>query len=218
MFDVCAVGPNSYTCRLATCRAVCRCEDHGEITPQINGIRYRNKIAWGNVSIEWFKWDELPGLVASGGQGLSPASHYPPRDLSRYGAFPDLVVFNMGNWDAAFSQFRHFQTSLASFIRAFEDAYLSRERRPVFVFRSAQYFCCSKSQGGRRFTTERLRAFTRYALRELRSRWDLIVWDVYSIAESRAKSDEVVGDCHSSHSPASLVALENQVLANALCN
>jgi hypothetical protein len=44
------------------------------------------------------------------------------------------------------------------------------------------------------------------------------VWDVYSIAESRSKSDEVVGDCHSNHSPASLVALENQVLANALCN
>lgn len=137
---------------------------------------------------------------------------------------PNVVVFDLIHWDAAYSTLSRFEHELPDFPDELAAAFPPPTR---FVYRTPTFFVGDdavqdRNKGRRWMSTAKIRRMHELALKTLlasplRSR--LHVWDVFSIGEGRqlSKSLEQIGTCQNGHERAEDIQVENQVLLNLFC-
>lgn len=132
---------------------------------------------------------------------------------------PKVLIISLGNWDTSWMPYAEFQVAVQRLINYIKQRYIPY--KTAVVYRAPQYFCCrvDTSEWQRRLSTQRMEAYDRYARDMLVEHVGAKVWDVYALGESRSWQDKQVSlDCPSNHVPSDVVAVENQLLMNALCN
>ncbi|KAH8552458.1 hypothetical protein BGW37DRAFT_287181 [Umbelopsis sp. PMI_123] len=132
---------------------------------------------------------------------------------------PKLLVISLGNWDTSWMPYAEFQVAVQRLINYIKQRYIPY--KTAVIYRAPQYFCCrvDTSDWKRRLSTQRMEAYDRYARNMLSKHVGAKVWDVYALGESRSWEDKQVSlDCPSNHVPSDVVAVENQLLMNSLCN
>ncbi|KAI9029715.1 hypothetical protein CLU79DRAFT_735646 [Phycomyces nitens] len=217
----------------------CYCEDYTEpswnnnwLDPHIrlNTLFFENtdeetkalgKTEWDNsmkvadkVRLRSYKWD---GLTYLNNPGWDTA--FLPL-FGDHSVRPDIVVFSLGNWDAAFLTLADFDRDLTRLIELIKLAYQTTGHTKI-IYRTPQYFCCrtDSSVRERRVSGGRIQSFDHLArtrfINELRAE----VWDTLAMGEARTWDEKIESvECPSNHVPSDIVEQENQVLMNSLCN
>jgi len=142
---------------------------------------------------------------------------------------PDLVVFDLGAWDASFGNLARFEAELPGLARALAAAFPPPAR---LVYRTPTFFAgddavdgAGDGNKGRRWVSHgklaRMHAAARAHLEaapELAGR--LVVWDVWAVGEARpvAETRAQAAACVNGHEPSEDVSVENNILFNLLCD
>ncbi|KAI9266017.1 hypothetical protein BY458DRAFT_512846 [Sporodiniella umbellata] len=159
--------------------------------------------------ISAYKWDGLTYLNSPPWQTAVEGNTVPT----------DIAIFSLGNWDAAFLELAPYLQDVDSLIAQIKSHYdLSRTK---IIYRTPQYYCCriDTSFRDRQVSGPRLDVFDQEVREKFVKELNAIVWDTRQLGESKTweeKIESVV--CPSNHVPADTVAIENQLLMNALCN
>lgn len=132
---------------------------------------------------------------------------------------PQVLIISLGNWDTSWMPYADYQVAVQRLINYIKQRYIPY--KTAVIYRAPQYYCCrvDTSEWQRRLSTQRMEAYDRYARDMLTQHVGAKVWDVYTLGESRSWQDKQAStDCPSNHVPSDLVAVENQILMNGLCN
>ncbi|RKP00931.1 hypothetical protein CXG81DRAFT_19204 [Caulochytrium protostelioides] len=140
---------------------------------------------------------------------------------------PDLSVIGLANWDAAFVAHGHTVTNLESFMERIENVY----RRPwradakpnaptsnggptrLAIYRGAQAYY-PREPVQRYYSRMRLLA-TDLLLRWRMAQAGVAIWDTHLLGDRRGAP---FTECNSNHATRLEIDVENQVLANLVCN
>lgn len=132
---------------------------------------------------------------------------------------PQAIIVSLGNWDTSWMPYAEYQVAVQRLINYIKQRYIPY--KTAVIYRSPQYYCCrvDTSEWKRRLSTQRMEAYDRYARDMLTKHVGAKVWDVYALGESRSWQDKQSSlDCPSNHASSDVVAVENQILMNSLCN
>lgn len=132
---------------------------------------------------------------------------------------PQVLMVSLGNWDTSWMPYADYQIAVQKLVNYIKQRYVPY--KTAVIYRAPQYYCCrvDTSDWQRRLSTRRMEAYDRYARDMLTQHVGAKVWDVYALGEARSWQDKQAStDCPSNHVSSDLVAVENQVLMNSLCN
>ncbi|KAI7870918.1 hypothetical protein BDF14DRAFT_1766213 [Spinellus fusiger] len=167
-----------------------------------------------SVPLYSYKWDGLTYLNIPGWESaFSTLLREPTRQ-------PDIIVFSLGNWDAAFLTLVDFEKDLSKLINWIKSTYL-KDRRPKIIYRTPQYYCCrvDASNRQRRVSGGRIESFDDLTRGRFVNELNAEVWNTLAMGEARAYEEKLESlGCPSNHVSSDIVELENQVLMNSLCN
>jgi hypothetical protein len=159
--------------------------------------------------VQSYKWDGLTYLNQPGWEEAINATV--PQ--------PDVAVFSLGNWDAAFSELEPYLKDVDKLIQQIKSHYdLSKTR---IVYRTPQYYCCriDDSDRNRQVSGPRLDLYDWEVRVRFMNELGAWVWNTMTLGESKNWDEKIEStDCPSNHVPADEVEIENQLLMNGLCN
>ncbi|OAD69809.1 hypothetical protein PHYBLDRAFT_171827 [Phycomyces blakesleeanus NRRL 1555(-)] len=213
-------------------RRSCYCEDYTEpswnnewLNPHIrlNDLFFENtreeskalgrNTEWDNrtvvldkVRLRSYKWDGLTYLNNPGWDTAFVPLFGDPSIR------PDIVVFSLGNWDAAFLTLADFNRDLTRLIELIRLAY-QQVGHPKIIYRTPQYFCCrtDSSPRERRVSGGRIQSFDHLARTRFASELKAEIWDTLAMGEARTWDEKIESvECPSNHVPSDIVEQENQ--------
>ena len=146
-------------------------------------------------------------------------------DLLAAGAHrPDLVVFTLGHWDAAYNTLTRFEAEVPHLSAALAEAF---PPPALLVFRTPSFFAgddtwAEKNQGRRWYSHAKVARMRALLLDELLGgalRGRLLVWDVFAVGAGRPLNEtkQQSATCRAGHERSEFAALQNLLLVNMLC-
>ncbi|PIA15565.1 hypothetical protein COEREDRAFT_87751 [Coemansia reversa NRRL 1564] len=136
---------------------------------------------------------------------------------------PSIAIFALVNWDVAFSSYTFFTQEVNKLLDLVSENYPASTQ---IVIRTGQYFCCTYDMDinlNRKYSRLRYKYFNDYIVNAFQIRFGssrkVHVWDVSQISERREyHARQEASTCAPNHVRAEIIDLENQILANAICN
>ncbi|KAJ1663167.1 hypothetical protein IW140_005667 [Coemansia sp. RSA 1813] len=162
------------------------------------------------------KWEGLTERFSLDWQDVFKANN-----IETVHGHPQVAIFSLTNWDAAFSSRAIFLRDLTLLLDHIEHGY---SMGTEIIIRTGQYYCCrsDSSNWKRKYSRLRNKSFDQQVIdefkRRLGAKYKISIWDVSAISENlpyEARKQAVV--CASNHARSEIVETENQVLFNYLC-
>lgn len=200
----------------------CHCEDFHEpgwnpswfdAQDRRNAVRLRNSTGHERALLRSYKWDGLTYL-----NDPSWTTAFTTINATFDISHPsDVVIFSLGNWDAAYMSLYEFNKELDKLLNYVATTYANKQ----IIYRTPQYYCCraDNTKRNRLLSSSRVQAFNDLAKSKFVRVLGARVWDTMVLGESRTWHEKLQArDCPSNHATPDVVEIENQILMNALCN
>ncbi|KAJ1908310.1 hypothetical protein LPJ81_000170 [Coemansia sp. IMI 209127] len=162
------------------------------------------------------KWEGLTGQFSLDWQDV-----FKDNQIEKIHGHPQVAVFSLTNWDAAFSSRAAFLRDLELLLDYIDLGYSASTE---LIIRTGQYYCCRSDSSNlmRKYSRLRNKSFDQQLIDAFKRRFGstrkVSVWDVSAISENlphEVREQAVV--CASNHARSEIVETENQVLFNYLC-